>query len=79
MVNSIAHLSTRRRLSQLMIRPAVTLLELLCAVVVFGVLVGGGRVVYDSYMRAQRANQVAELLRWRSPSLEATPSAAAAR
>lgn len=64
MVDSIAHSSMRRRLSQLMMRPAVTLLELLCAVVVFGVLAGGGSAVYDRYMRAQRANQVAELLRW---------------
>ena len=45
-------------------RPAVTLLELLCAVVVFGVLVGGGSVIHESYMRAQRANHVADLLRW---------------
>ena len=64
MVDSINRRSMRRRLSQLMTRPAVTLLELLCAVVVFGVLVGGGKTGYDSYMRAQRANQVAELLRW---------------
>jgi prepilin-type N-terminal cleavage/methylation domain-containing protein len=64
MVDSIAHRIARRRLSQLMMRPAVTLIELLCAVVVFGVLAGGGYGVYDSYMRAQRANQVAELLRW---------------
>jgi prepilin-type N-terminal cleavage/methylation domain-containing protein len=64
MVISISHSSIRRRLSQLMMRPAVTLLELLCAVVVFGVLAGGGTAIYDGYMRAQRANQVAELLRW---------------
>ena len=64
MVDSITHIGMHRRLSQLMMRPAVTLLELLCAVVVFGVLVGGGRAVYDRHMRVQRANQVAELLRW---------------
>ena len=64
MVISISHSSIRRRLAQLMMRPAVTLLELLCAVVVFGVLAGGGAAVYEGYMRAQRANQVAELLRW---------------
>jgi prepilin-type N-terminal cleavage/methylation domain-containing protein len=47
-----------------MTRPAVTLLELLCAVVVFGVLAGGGSMIYERYMRAQRANQVAALLQW---------------
>lgn len=47
-----------------MLRPAVTFLELLCAVVVFGVLAGGGGALHDRYMRAQRANQVAELIRW---------------
>jgi prepilin-type N-terminal cleavage/methylation domain-containing protein len=47
-----------------MMRPAVTLLELLCAVVIFGLLVGGGSAIHDRYMRVQRANHVAELLRW---------------
>jgi prepilin-type N-terminal cleavage/methylation domain-containing protein len=54
----------RHRLSQLMMRPAVTLLELLCAVVVFGVLAGGGTALHDRYARAQRASRVAQLLRW---------------
>ena len=64
MAASIALTTARRRLSQLMLRPAVTLIELLCAVVVSGVLIGGGFAIYDRYMRAQRANQVAELIRW---------------
>jgi len=64
MVISISHSSIRRRLSQLMMRPAVTLIELLCAVIVFGLIVGGGAAIRDRYMRVQRANQVAELLRW---------------
>jgi prepilin-type N-terminal cleavage/methylation domain-containing protein len=64
MAASFASRTMRRRLSQLMMRPAVTLLELLCAVVVFGVLAGGGSALYDAWMRAQRASKVAELLRW---------------
>lgn len=64
MVISTSHSSIRRRLSQLMMRPAVTLIELLCAVVIFGLLVGGGAAIRDRYMRVQRATQVAELLRW---------------
>ena len=64
MAEPTRHQHARRRLSQRRLRPAVTFLELLCAIVVFGVLVGGGRAVYDRYMRAQRANQVAQLLRW---------------
>jgi hypothetical protein len=64
MAASTALILARRRLSQLMMRPAVTLLELLCAVVVTGLLLGGGHAVWDRYMRAQRANQVADLIRW---------------
>ena len=64
MAQPTLHDSARRRLSQLMLRPAVTFLELLCAVVVFGVLAGGGSALYDGYMRAQRANLVAEIIRW---------------
>jgi prepilin-type N-terminal cleavage/methylation domain-containing protein len=64
MADSLAQRITRSRFSQLMMRPAVTLLELLCAIVIFGLLVGGGNVLRDSWLRARRANQVAELLRW---------------
>lgn len=64
MAASTALTIARRRLSQLMMRPAVTVLELLCAVVVTGLILGGGHALWDRYMRAQRANQVAALLRW---------------
>ena len=64
MAASTALTLARHRLSQLMMRPAVTLLELLCAVVVTGLLLGGGHATWNRYMRAQRANQVAELIRW---------------
>jgi hypothetical protein len=64
MVDFSAHSSSRRRLAYRMSRPAVSLLELLCAIVVFGVMVGGGTALHDSYMRSQRATRVAELIRW---------------
>jgi hypothetical protein len=64
MVDFLNRSSNRRRFAHLRTRLAVTFLELLCAVILAGVILAGIHVLQSIHSRAQRANTVAEMLRW---------------
>ena len=64
MFASISRRTTGCCLSHFGTRPALTVLELICAIVVLGILGTGGVLIHDAYGRAKRADRVAEMVRW---------------